>query len=624
MAESSLDPEPIIGKRTRTKTKQPGFVNSVTHIGSDEESGEQSIAKKKRRLQGQLTLNFPSFATLKKDESDSEGSDASSKPATLSARQTRSNAKKFLIASDEPADSDDSDVIFQPRKSSRGKRGRHHLDADNKTSPERVDPTRKSGRGRVIKSMKELDVDEELFAEETSVARASKAISIRETYQPISEQSPFYLVHTDRCDVCDGPGQNSNKGPSPLVHCQGCSSSIHRLCLGYRGTREHLVTKIAHESFVMQCRRCVGMATKKDPLAPPLDTCQECKEPGVSCAAFSAKKTPKEEEKIRQDNGGDDPITEVPENLVNNAENVLFRCRGCQRAWHFGHLPPLKDNSQTPDDADQLRNLRTKEYSEWQCKECQQAPGKVQSLVAWRPANRETYINGQYFEDFRQDEREYLIKWAEKSYSKCTWMPGAWVWGVTFATMRKWFFDRAANYNPKWTTQEAIRDEYLRMEIILDVKYNGRVPSSLKSAKSRIADIEMVLVKFLGLGYDEAVWEQPPSEDSDLWVDFVAAYNEYLAGEYFKSESAPSMTKRITDFRALNFKDDVQQQINLSALIGGKLMPYQTEGMKWLLKKYHRKENAILGDEMGLGKTIQVIAFVTALVTDAPKVFLPL
>jgi len=50
------------------------------------------------------------------------------------------------------------------------------------------------------------------------------------------------------------------------------------------------------------------------------------------------------------------------------------------------------------------------------------------------------------------------------------------------------------------------------------------------------------------------------------------------------------------------------------------MMPYQMEGLNWLLYNFHQKKNVILADEMGLGKTIQIIAMIASLVKDNPKV----
>lgn len=304
---------------------------------------------------------------------------------------------------------------------------------------------------------------------------------------------------------------------------------------------------------------------------------------------------------------------------------MLFRCKTCQRAWHFEHLPPLFDTSKTPEDVDKLRDERFEEYTpKWQCKDCCEVPAKVQTLVAWRPSDRDSYADGQTADMFREDEKEYLIKWENKSYFNCSWMPGAWVWGVTATVMRKAFFrrDEGANMLPKFTTEEAIPEEYLRMEIVFDVRYNDDYsPRSEASDKAHINDVDEVLAKFQGLGYDEAVWEEPPSPDEpERWSDFVAAYNEYLAGKYFKHQPYSVMKERIDKFRAANFEKKIELKRQPSSLTGGEIMPYQMEGLNWLLYNFHQKKNVILADEMGLGKTIQIVSLLASLVKDNPQV----
>lgn len=46
---------------------------------------------------------------------------------------------------------------------------------------------------------------------------------------------------------------------------------------------------------------------------------------------------------------------------------------------------------------------------------------------------------------------------------------------------------------------------------------------------------------------------------------------------------------------------------------GGKLHPYQLEGLNWLRFSWSQGTNTILADEMGLGKTIQAISIVYSL-----------
>jgi SNF2 family DNA or RNA helicase len=49
------------------------------------------------------------------------------------------------------------------------------------------------------------------------------------------------------------------------------------------------------------------------------------------------------------------------------------------------------------------------------------------------------------------------------------------------------------------------------------------------------------------------------------------------------------------------------------SLVGGTLLPYQVEGLKWLLSLWENGLSGILADEMGLGKTIQIISLVAQL-----------
>lgn len=499
-------------------------------------------------------------------------------------------------------------------------RGRPAKNIESSSEDERRKPTRQSGRNnKSTKSMREVNENDEVFAEETGPSHAPKVMNIREVFQPLPSKSPFRLIHNQSCDVCKNHGSMSSKGP--LIHCQGCTISIHKVCLGYRSGREHIVTKVGEDNFVLQCRRCIGLAKKKDPTAPYLNICQKCKVPGAACAAFSHKKTAKHEERMRIENGGKDPVTNIPDHLINNPDNVLFRCVDCQRGFHFECLPPLEDETRAGARDDVTREERIEEYGDdFRCKDCSDLPGDVKGLVAWRPADINTFSPQSTVNDVNPEEKEYLVRWQDLSYFQCTWMSGAWVWGSVATAMKSAFARREENQNPKMTAEDAIPEEYLRMEIIMDVKYTSNVNTHTENIdKARVKEVDEVLVKFQGLGYDEVVWENPPNpSDTERWSDFVAAYNEFLAGKYFKQPPI-GMQKRIDDYRRLSFQRHVLLLEQPAALTGGTLMDYQMEGLNWLLFNYHQKKSVILADEMGLGKTLQIIAMITALVKDKPK-----
>ncbi|KAH8685739.1 PHD/FYVE-zinc-finger like domain-containing protein [Tricladium varicosporioides] len=667
----------VSGKRIRTKTNNADFVDiSTTQLDSDEDElfADQNTVKKRRldnkgrvsvltstrqstrqgsKVSSRRTSPPQADASSGSDEDESrlKGRTVRAGIATrASTRVTRSTNNKPLVKlnlgsslpageDDElivamPEESDGSEVKYQQTKNRRTRNSaskpqtrsknssRRAVVAESSSSSEAPQPTRRSGRERVIKSMRERDMDEEIYAEDTVKTAAPKVISIREIFQPVTKNSRFKAFHNSDCDVCLGNGTSSTKGP--LIYCQGCSTSIHKNCLGYRSGREHMVTKVGQENFVMQCRRCIGVTAKKDSSAPRLDICQDCKEPGASCTAFSTRKTAKQEEKLREENDGDDPITEVSKDLVNNPDNLLFRCIRCQRGYHFEHLPPKKKPKGSPKDVSDTRDQRLKEYAtKWQCKDCCDTSIKPQGLVAWRLIDRSKYHSHQTLDDFTEDQKEYLIKWEDQSYFKCSWMPGSWVWGVTAVAMRKAFArrDEGVNQKPKWTEEEAIPEEFYRMEIVFDVEYDDEfVPTSEKSDKAQISMVDSVLVKFQGLGYADAVWEDPPKpEEKERWTCFVAAYNEYVAGKYFKQPPASTMKERTDNFCSLNFARKIEVKKQPSALVGGQILGYQREGLNWLLYNFHQKKNVILADEMGLGKTIQIIAMIASLVKDNPK-----
>ena len=65
---------------------------------------------------------------------------------------------------------------------------------------------------------------------------------------------------------------------------------------------------------------------------------------------------------------------------------------------------------------------------------------------------------------------------------------------------------------PKMSTEEAVPEDLLRVDIVFDVEYINIVNTpSEKVAKARIKEIRKVFVKFKGLEYEDAVWTEPPS-----------------------------------------------------------------------------------------------------------------
>ncbi|KAK7942959.1 Chromatin remodeling factor m.t1.c1 [Apiospora aurea] len=576
------------------------------------------------------------------DEPSSFRTRGSRAAATTSRRVTRaSNSTKSKISTayaqanyseDELANDSDGDTTFHPvvsdlaptkRSSARKKKSvarysqsRRRNDRDS--SIEFETNTRRSGRS-AAKNYAVPDVDDDyVIYEDKPDTAAPKHVSVKEIFKPLVSDSEFAKMHSQECSVCQG---KATSGKGALVYCQGCSYSFHKICLGIRSQRDHRVTKVGHDDFVLQCRICIGFYRKKDGNAPNHAKCQTCKLDNPSCSEFSTKKTPKQEEKLREENEGVDPITPVSSNLLNNTESLLFRCSSCKRGTHFDHLPPLtKDGEITSD----IRADRLEEYAmvDWKCKDCVDADNKIHALVAWRPVDESTYIKGQTCFDLTEDAKEYLVKWDGRSHFHDTWMPGAWVFGVAASAMRSAFAKRDTSLLPKMTTKDAVEEEWLLADVLLRVNYHRKTHNSHKAKDlARLSDIKDVYVKFQGLSYTEAVWDAPPPKDSGApWEAFCAAYEEFIEGAYFRTIPDHKMRERIQQYRSLDFAKECELKgIQPPGLKRGKLMEYQMEGVNWLLFNFHQKHNVILADEMGLGKTVQVVAFISSLVEDKPN-----
>jgi chromodomain-helicase-DNA-binding protein 4 len=513
---------------------------------------------------------------------------------------------------DEDEESSESDILRSDVLPGRKRKGR----SLRSLKPEKIPRSgvRQSDRStRAQNNMEEAGMGDVYRSDSEPKAAAPKLTQVREIFPTLPRSNLFRARHAEGCEVC-----YSGSNVAQLIYCQGCSFSYHKNCIGNRNGREHLVTKVGNENFVLQCKRCVNVYQKRDATAPDLARCQDCTQQGISCKPYRHRKTTQQEMKDRENNNGQDPIVDLDPTLINNAQNVLFRCTKCSRAWHYHHLPPLSQYAMDVNRDDEERaDERFREYSEkWMCKECiDTASLKVGGLIAWRPSDVETYRPGASCDMISEDEKQYLVKWENQSYFRATWFSGAWTWGVTAPAMRKAFYKREDG--PKMRTEDAIPEEYLRIDIVLSIKYTSYVDvRSEEIDKARIKEVDKALIKYKGLGYEDAVWESVPTpDDGDRWLDFVTAYNDWVAGRYVKYPKQGPLKARLEKVRASAFAK-LEKQKQPDNLVGGELMKYQLEGLNWLYYQWYKQNNGILADEMGLGKTIQVIAFMATLVQE--------
>ena len=553
-------------------------------------------------------------------ESESNLSDTSSQAiATKSRRSQRliiNGPKARFNQHANLSDSESSDSLMEGRPAKKRRVGPKRKKIDRT-------PARRSTRtrDRPQRSMRERQEDEIYAVSDQEEDKAPRIVAAKEHFDRAPDDE-FRRKHRQVCMTCFAQGDDAARGP--LVLCQGCSFAYHRLCLGNRGSRDHLVTKVGPATFTLQCRRCIGTAKSKDHTAPHLGHCTECKEINAGCEPFREKLTTREEQVLREAHGGQDPVTFVNPALLNQPANVMFRCINCSRAWHWHHLPPRRSDMDDEDDLtqEQIARHRFEEYHRAsRCRECFTATassGEIDTIVAWRPVDLETFIPGLRVDEIEEDAKEYLIKWKKQSHFRDTWMPGSWVWGVAPVSTRNAFTKKPENQLPRMTTEDAVPEDYLRVDIVFDVRYTNVVSQRTRDIdNARVREVSEAYVKYKGLGYEDAIWEKPPRpEDGDRWNDFKAAYEEWVLVNYVHPPKKKTLYRHLHAIREKHFETELAKESQPANLTGGELMQYQLDGLNWVHYQWFKQKNAVLADEMGLGKTIQVISFFTTMTQD--------
>ncbi|TFY59851.1 hypothetical protein EVJ58_g5524 [Rhodofomes roseus] len=111
-----------------------------------------------------------------------------------------------------------------------------------------------------------------------------------------------------------------------------------------------------------------------------------------------------------------------------DGKELAFRCITCKRLAHYAHLPIPADWEYDPDDvtpamlADHYQTT-----TNWQCGDCSSFVYNVEHILAWRPypedAVEPARPAGEPVNYKAMLPREYLVKWADRSYRRTSWVP---------------------------------------------------------------------------------------------------------------------------------------------------------------------------------------------------------
>jgi len=111
------------------------------------------------------------------------------------------------------------------------------------------------------------------------------------------------------------------------------------------------------------------------------------------------------------------------------ARELLFRCFTCKRLAHYRHLPVPPVLRKNPDVADVAEHYQ--DAKKWLCSDCASFTYPLDKIIAWRPYPSNAVEPASKSNELPNYKmllpREYLVKWAGRSYCRLDWVPHMWL-----------------------------------------------------------------------------------------------------------------------------------------------------------------------------------------------------
>jgi len=323
----------------------------------------------------------------------------------------------------------------------------------------------------------------------------------------------------------------------------------------------------------------------------------------------------------------------------------LLCCDSCTSSYHLKCCdPPLE---QVPD-------------VNWTCPRCSVQPmsGKVEKILTWRwkeeEEDEEVKKKSSLPEPLAESsskpakissraEREFFIKWKDKSYWHCSWVKEIQLDVFHPQTYRMYLRKNDMDEPPRFdedgddeTSGRRLKHHTKRYEDPLHLQERffryGIRPEWLQIhhviSKQTLKDgTVQYFIKWRDLPYVDCSWENETMEIPDLQT-YIQYYEDlrYVCGadghkmrrkkkkrgeeseadeKKRRYNPPPDKPSRELDDKYVDQPEWIQE--------GLALHPYQVEGINWARHSWKRGTDIILADEMGLGKTIQTITFLYSL-----------
>ncbi|KAJ1569981.1 hypothetical protein HK096_007412, partial [Nowakowskiella sp. JEL0078] len=378
------------------------------------------------------------------------------------------------------------------------------------------------------------DTDESVSSERSKSSEVSEKIKRRrvvkdslKTETKSNSHEKRTSFHHQKCDKCGfgksrGRKDEFSDDPGKLIFCKDCTSCFHDKCLSK--------SKIGSPSNFL-CPSCI----KASPV------CRLCK------------------------------------NVVSDSNLIIppkFRCERCE---YIGHWSCLKTEYSLWYDVKEKDIQKNEPGSyEWYAKTCRCLfcdfwDCQIEMIL--------TYRNREDSGDKLEIGREYLVKFVNNSYRKCTWVPGLWVEGLKSekAKVRNFWkmVEEQTQYNETNETEisqtklwpkskkDSFNQDFAKVDRILAVE---------EDIKNGEVKIKRVYVKWKSLLYDQCTWEIWPEKTELDYNDFATALNYLnqnanIHDDHLKYESSYTSLKQKRRFSEFETQPE--------CIVNGELKDYQ-------------------------------------------------
>lgn len=116
------------------------------------------------------------------------------------------------------------------------------------------------------------------------------------------------------------------------------------------------------------------------------------------------------------------------------SQELLFRCFSCKRLAHYRHLPDPENAAWV--DVDLASYYQ--EETGWRCADCASYVYPLDKILAWRPypSGVVEHTSAGPPDPKTSLPREYLVKWADRSYRRTQWVPHLWLVSTNLSKLK--------------------------------------------------------------------------------------------------------------------------------------------------------------------------------------------